>query len=100
MAIAVQLIYLPIFLAGLASGGTAAQASAGLMAGAYALPEVVRWVLSAAGGILLIYALAQQRKSGQAVPANLVYLALVAVLVGEFIGRYVFYATAVSIMVG
>lgn len=100
IGIAVQLIYLPVFLTGLASGGTAAQASAGLMAGAYAFPEVLRWALSIAGGILLVYAFAKQRKSGQALPANLVYLGLSAVLVGEFIGRYIFYATAVSIMVG
>ena len=98
LAVAVQLIYLPIYISGLASAGSAGSASAKLLATGYAAPVVIRWLLSLAGGVLAVYALNKKGKGRMA--ANTLYLALVAILVGEFIGRFVFYATAVSTMIG
>lgn len=99
MAVILPLIYLPVFISGLGSGEGAAQASAQLLSGSYAITLVARGALSLIGAGLLFYGLS---KAGTAktIPTNLVYLALVMVVIGEFIGRYVFYASAVSIMIG
>ena len=97
-ALAVQVIYLPVYIAGLGSAGNAALASAELLKGSYGLSMILVVLVSLAGGILLLYAVLKGGKGR--IPVNTVYLALAGVLVGEFIGRYVFYASAVSIMVG
>src|SRR5665648_312468 len=97
-ALAVQLAYLPFYISGLGSQGSAGMASANLLTDSYAMTMVLRWIVSIAGGILLLNAVYKGGKG--TIPANTVYLALGVVIVGEFIGRYVFYASAVSIMVG
>lgn len=97
-ALAVQVIYLPVYIAGLGSAGSAGLASAELLKGSYALSMILGVLVSIAGGILLLQAVLKGGKG--TIPVNTVYLALAGVLVGEFIGRYVFYASAVSIMVG
>ncbi|EHQ90785.1 dimethyl sulfoxide reductase anchor subunit family protein [Desulfosporosinus youngiae] len=97
-ALAVPLIYLPVYISGLGSGGSAAMASAELLKDSYAMTLILKWVISILGGVLLLNAIFKGGKG--TIPANSVYLALGVVLVGEFIGRYVFYASAVSIMVG
>lgn len=93
-AIAIQLIYFPIFLSLLVSGGKDALASAEIIANAYAFPFILKWILSLCGGLLLFYALGKLSRNKQ-YPAQMIYLALLAILVGEFIGRYIFYAMAV-----
>jgi anaerobic dimethyl sulfoxide reductase subunit C len=98
-AVAAPLVYLPIYLSALNGGSSAAMASAEMLSGTYAFTLVIRWILSIAGGIVLAY-FAFKLSKQQPVSANLIYLAFVGVLVGEFIGRYVFYASAVSIMIG
>lgn len=99
LAIVVPMIYLPVFISGLGSGGVAAQASAQIFSGSYAFPLILRAVFSLAGVALLYYGLIKQaEKNG--LRMDLVTSAFVLVLVGEFIGRYIFYASAVSIMVG
>lgn len=97
-ALVVQLAYLPIYISGLGSDGSAGMASANLLTDSYAMTMILRWIVSIAGGILLLNAVYKGGKG--TIPANTVYLALGVVIVGEFIGRYVFYASAVSIMVG
>ncbi|MHB8074094.1 dimethyl sulfoxide reductase anchor subunit family protein [Desulfosporosinus fructosivorans] len=97
-ALAVQLVYLPFYISGLGSAGSAAMASAELLKDSYSMTMIFRWIVSIAGGMLLLYAVFKGGKG--TIPANTVYLALGVVIVGEFIGRYVFYASAVSIMVG
>lgn len=99
VAVILPLIYLPIFIYGLGSAEGAAQASAQLLLGSYAITLVVYGVLSLIGVGVLYYGLVKTA-TVKAIPTNLVYLALIIVIVGEFIGRYVFYASAVSIMVG
>ena len=100
IALAVQLIYLPVYFTGLASGGPAAQASAQLLSGAYAFPTMLRWILSIAGGTVVLCTLHKVGKKANIIPVNMVYVGLAIALLGEVIGRYIFYVSAVSIMVG
>ncbi|MHB8072467.1 dimethyl sulfoxide reductase anchor subunit family protein [Desulfosporosinus fructosivorans] len=99
VAVIVQLIYLPVFISGLGNGVAAAMASAQLLSGSYLFPLVVYGVLSLVGVGLLYYGLGKAT-STKSIPANVVYLALIMIVIGEFIGRYVFYASAVSVMIG
>jgi len=99
VAVIIPLIYLPLFISSLNGGNSAAIASAQLLSGAYAFPLAFRWILSVVGGILLAYFISKLSKK-QAVSGNMLYLAFATIILGEFIGRYVFYASAVSIMVG
>lgn len=99
-ALLIQLVYLPVYYTALSGGGDAALASAQTLAGSYAPMLVIRWVLSVIGAALLVYALFKKGNTTMALPLNTVYLAFALVLVGEFLGRYIFYASAVSIMVG
>lgn len=98
-AVIIPLVYLPLYVASLKGGNSAAVASAQMLSGTYGFVLALRWILSAAGGILLAYFISKLNKK-KVVSVNLIYVAFAAVLVGEFIGRYVFYASAVSIMVG
>lgn len=93
--IAVQLL-----LANLAQSGSAEQTSASLFAGAYSAAFIIRWLLSISGGIMIILSLAQKNKNSTIPFANMIYLSLCLIIVGEFIGRFIFYATAVSIGMG
>lgn len=99
IAVVLPLVYLPVFISGLGNGGVAAQASAQLLGGSYVLPLIFRGAMSLIGAGLLYYGLGKVAQT-KSLPANLVYLAFALVIVGEFIGRYVFYASAVSIMIG
>ncbi len=99
VAVILPLIYLPVFVSSLGSGGSAAQASGQLLAGSYAFTLVARGVLSLIGAGLLYFGLGKATTT-KLIPTNLIYLAFIMVVAGEFIGRYVFYASAVSIMIG
>lgn len=99
VAVLIPLLYLPIFVAGLSAGGDAGVASAQLFSG-YALPLLLRWILSIAGLGVLFYMIYKQAKVSQQAPMNMVYIALALVLTGEFIGRMLFYATAVAVSIG
>lgn len=99
VAVVVQLIYLPVFISGLGNGVAAAMASAQLLSGSYLFPLVVYGVLSLVGVGLLYYGLGKAT-STKSIPVNVVYLALIMIFIGAFIGRYVFYASAVSVMIG
>ncbi|MCB8814989.1 dimethyl sulfoxide reductase anchor subunit family protein [Desulfosporosinus shakirovi] len=100
VALIIPLIYLPVYFGNLNSGDAAAQASSMLLSGSYLIPLVLRWVLSLIGVMMLINVIVKQSKGAKTLPANSILLAVALILVGEFIGRYVFYASAVSIMIG
>ncbi|SHI81882.1 dimethyl sulfoxide reductase anchor subunit family protein [Desulfosporosinus lacus] len=100
VALIIPLIYLPVYFGNLNSGDAAAQASSMLLSGSYLIPLVLRWVLSLIGVMMLINVIFKQSKGAKILPANSILLAVALILVGEFIGRYVFYASAVSIMIG
>jgi len=99
LAIAVQLIYLPIYISGLANNGVAAQASTQLLSGAYAFPFILKWILSILAGVMFFHVLYKQGEVHTS-SLNLVYVAFGIALLAELIGRYVFYATAVSAVFG
>ena len=95
------LIYLPIYISGLNGGAEAAQASAQLLTGSYLIQLILHVVLSALGlGAAACFLYKQGGEKGLKIPASTVYLALALILAGEFLGRYVFYAAAVTTMIG
>lgn len=97
-AIVIQLIYLPVYVAGLSSSGLAGIESASLITNEYAIATIIRWGLSIVG--LAIFGYVFFRKSEPKTQYTVFYTAFALVLVGEFLGRYIFYATGVSIIVG
>lgn len=98
IALILPLIYLPVFIGSLKSGGAAAVASAQILTGGYLLPMILGGLICVAAAGFLVYAAKQM---GKKLPyQNLVYAALLLVMIGEFIGRYVFYGSAVSTMIG
>ncbi|MGE5591605.1 MAG: dimethyl sulfoxide reductase anchor subunit family protein [Bacillota bacterium] len=98
-ALVVELAVLPLYLATLGAGAEAAQAAAALLAGKYGAALVLRWALVLVGGLVPLLVVWRKLSSGQ-VDVNSVYAALAFILVGEVIGRYLFYATGVHIMIG
>lgn len=98
LGLVIPLIYFPVFMSGLAKGGMAAASSVSILAGSYISLLVVRWLLSAAG--IALYFVAFYGKNKSVFPAQWIYLSFVLVLVGEFLGRYAFYGSAVSLVVG
>jgi anaerobic dimethyl sulfoxide reductase subunit C len=97
--IILQLVYLPVYVAGLpVEGGLAGIASVSLLTGTYAFPTIIRWMLSIAG--LVMIGIVVRQKMDLKAKYKFYYAALVFVFVGEFIGRYIFYGTGVPIIVG
>lgn len=93
-----QLIYLPIYVSGLSVSGQAGLESASLITETYALSSVIRWALSFIGLATIGYVFYRNNKAKSQMTFYMAALTLV--LVGEFLGRYIFYATGVSIIVG
>jgi anaerobic dimethyl sulfoxide reductase subunit C (anchor subunit) len=99
-AIVLPLAYLPIFKSGLrGSGDAAAEASVQILNDSMTM-LVMRGLFSVVGIALLVYILNKQSKNSQEFPVGLIYLALGLVFVGEFVGRYLFYAWGVSPIIG
>ncbi|MBM4765282.1 DMSO reductase [Bacillus sp. B15-48] len=92
-AIIVQLVYMPVFVAGLSSSGTAGLESASLLTGSLAVPTIIRWVLSIVGLVMIGYVFTKSKI--QQAGFSLVYTAFALVIVGEFLGRLVFYTTGI-----
>jgi anaerobic dimethyl sulfoxide reductase subunit C (anchor subunit) len=97
-AIVIQLIYLPVYASGLLSGGQAGIESASLLTETYGFVSIIRWVLSIVGIGIIGFAL--YRKLDTKTKSIAYFAALSLVLVGEFLGRYVFYGTGVSMFIG
>ncbi|MDF2630177.1 MAG: dmsC2 [Symbiobacteriaceae bacterium] len=89
----------PVYLATLAGGGMAAQESLAMLGGEYSLMLALRWVLTLAGGLLPLVFAWRRLAAGKAVSA-LVYSAVLFLMAGELVGRYLFYVTGVSIGIG
>jgi len=91
----IELLVLPIYMAYLASQGGAALQSLGMMFSSFATVLFFRLLILFAGaGILAAYlyrnaSIAEQEKT----LATLAYSAFTLALVGEVLGRYLFYAT-------
>jgi len=97
VAVILPLLYLPIYISALASGDVAARLSAQLLTGDYKLLLTLRGLISLAGAGLVCCAI---WRIGKNTPQRWVYLAFALVMIGEFLGRFVFYGSAVSIMIG
>ncbi|MDQ7093729.1 DmsC/YnfH family molybdoenzyme membrane anchor subunit [Desulfosporosinus sp. PR] len=99
--IVLQLIFLPEYLSGLAGGGQAGQTSAQLLSASYSFPMLLHWLLTVIGAALLTYVLYKKGSEKlMTLPAGTIYLAFIIVLAGEFVGRFLFYASAVPIRIG
>lgn len=97
----IQIIDLPVLISSLSNGTTAAaQASAELLSGSYLVPLILRVIISIVGAVLLFLGLSKTGNAAKTLPAQKIYLALLLLFVGEFVARYVFYGSAVSIMIG
>ncbi|WP_406677960.1 dimethyl sulfoxide reductase anchor subunit family protein [Moorella sp. ACPs] len=98
--IALQLVSLPPYLAGLSAGPVAAQESARLLVGA-APVLILSQALAVIGGLVFtILALRAYGEKGSTVAGQWLYGALALLILAEFASRYLFYATGVGIMVG
>lgn len=98
--IIVQIVFLPVFIVNLHNGGAEAQESLQLLSKNYGLLLIVRWILSIIGIVLLMYIFYKPAKELRIPKANFIVLAFTMIFIGEFIGRYIFYAIAVSIGIG
>lgn len=98
-AVVLPLVYLPVFISGLKAGGTTAEASAQILTGNMGM-LAGRGILSVLGVALLLHVLYKGGAKGKALSTSTIYLALILVLVGEFLGRYLFYASGVSPIIG
>jgi anaerobic dimethyl sulfoxide reductase subunit C (anchor subunit) len=97
MAVFVPLAYTPFFISTLNVGVAAARESAAMISGNYLMPLAIRALLSISGVIILYSGV---KKLQTISPVSQTFGALVLIVAGEFIGRYVFYATAASIFSG
>lgn len=100
LAALIPLLYLPVFIANLSAGGDAALASANLIGQTYAFQLILRWVLSLAGLGVLFCTFYRKYREKQKISFAPLALAFALVLAGEFLGRYIFYATAVAFIIG
>lgn len=99
VSVILPLIYLPMFISGLKGGDVTAVASAGILTGSTGL-LAISGVLLVVGIALLLYTLSKGGNQAKAVPTHIIYWALLLVLVGEFMSRYVFYAIGISPIIG
>ena len=97
-AIALQLIYLPIYASSLAAGGGVGVESAAVLAGDYLYTTIFRWVLTMAGLAIILFGVFRKTMSKTIYQWSMA--ALVLVLAGEFLGRLIFYASGFPINIG
>src|SRR5579859_4133754 len=95
----VELVTAPLQLAYLAGGAPAAAASAALITGQYAVVFGLRLVLVFIGaGVLAAFLYRNALSAGrEKLLINLAYLTFALVLIGEVLGRFLFYAAHVKI---
>ncbi len=95
----IEFLVLPVYMAYLGTQGAAALESLQMMTGTYGVALVFRLLFVFVGaGLLAIYLYGSASSAGkEKAMATLVYSAFVLVLVGEVMGRFLFYATHVRI---
>ena len=95
----VEFVVLPMRVAYLAAGPAPASQSAAIFVGQFSLLLVLRLALVFAGaGILGVFVYQNASSAGrERVMGNLTYVAFVLVLIGEVLGRFLFYATYVRV---
>lgn len=80
-------------------GGSAAQASAEILGG-MSLMITLKWILVLGGAVTLMWPTLQKSIKPEAQSSSLIYASLAALMCGQFIGRYVFYAGMVASTIG
>lgn len=98
LAVILPLVYLPVFTSGLKDGDTATATSAQVFSESMGM-VLGYGGLSLVGAGLLLFALRKGSKEGS-VSSGTIYLALGLVLVGQFLGRYLFYAMGIPPIIG
>ncbi|MEA5025050.1 anaerobic dimethyl sulfoxide reductase subunit C (anchor subunit) [Desulfitobacterium sp. LBE] len=81
----------------LGKAGMAAQASAAILSG-MTMVIVLKWLLILGGAVLLLWP--GKQATGSGFKAGHVYLACACLVLGQLIGRYVFYAAIVTTSIG
>ena len=79
--------------------GLAAQASAAILS-SMSFVIGLKWLLVLAGAGILMWPSAQKADAGAASGAGIIYAACALLVVGQLIGRYVFYAAVVAMNIG
>lgn len=97
----IEFVTIPIYLATLATGNAAAIGSAKMMIGAFGVPFVLRLVLAFIGaGVFGVFTFQTTKQVGkEQMLGILASSAFVLVFAAEILGRFLFYATRVSIIV-
>lgn len=91
-----QVAYLPNYMASLGAVAGAGQESAALLAGSYGVFVFLRWVLMLGGILLFVLS-----RTGKFVSqATFLYVAVTVLVVGEIMGRYLFYTSGIPIGIG
>ncbi|KJS21084.1 MAG: hypothetical protein VR72_12275 [Clostridiaceae bacterium BRH_c20a] len=101
LALALQIVILPLYLTTLAAGDVFAQTTGQILSTTYSTLLVIRWLLVLVGGAVLaalIWVKLNTKEAG--IPQNIIYSSFIMVFVAEVIGRYLFYASAVPITLG
>jgi anaerobic dimethyl sulfoxide reductase subunit C len=95
----IEFVVLPIYLATLSIGSSAALGSLELMAGKFSLAFILRLVLGFIGAGVLALFLYQSASSTdkKKVIGTVAYVAFALVLIAEVLGRFIFYATRIRI---
>lgn len=99
IALGIELITIPLYLAYLASQGGVAAQSAAMYLGDYGVIFALRLILVFVGaGVLGLFLYQNALSAGrERFLAGFAYAAFAAVLIGEVIGRFLFYATHIRI---
>jgi len=84
----------------LAQEGMAAQASAAILNG-MSVAIGLKWLLILGGAGILMWPATQNTEASEAtITSGIIYAACASLVIGQFIGRYVFYAAMIAINVG
>ncbi|WP_280769692.1 dimethyl sulfoxide reductase anchor subunit family protein [Salipaludibacillus daqingensis] len=100
VVVILQLAFLPAYFTSLAGSGIAGQASLQLMFDSYAFTMVLRWLLTLAGGGLFLFVFYRFAGNLSTKTPALIYLAISLIVIGEFMGRYLFYAAGIPMQIG
>lgn len=91
-----QITFLPGYTTSLGAVTGAGQESAALLVGGYGAAVFSRWLLILGGIFLFVLS-----RTGRFITkSNFLYLSITVLIVGEFVGRYLFYASGIPIGIG
>ncbi|MGI1660162.1 MAG: dimethyl sulfoxide reductase anchor subunit family protein [Desulfitobacterium sp.] len=92
----VQIAFFPNYMAGLGALSGAGQESVSLLAGGYGATAILRWLFVLGGVFLLVIS----RLGKFAKQPTFLYVAVTVLIIGEVMGRYLFYTSGIPIGLG